>query len=208
MTFFMHKANGIQSTGGFWSFGLLTSGSISEAAAETAWGGAIATFFSGTVGTSYYSTGTEYTQSSTSTASATFRQTTKTVTTHAVSGGSGDPMLPEFNAVVLSLYSASATRYGHGRWYLPSPSVGILASDTSGHIDPTALTAFATACTLIFTTLSTAGLSPVLVTRRPTVTGAAQYSTRAIVRGSIPNQLEVQHRRGDKIIPTRAAVTT
>lgn len=208
MTFFLHKANGIQSTGGFWSWGLTTSGSISEAAAETAWGAAVNSFFTGTVGTSYYSTGTELTQTSTSTASSTFRQTTKTVTTHTTAGGSGDPLLPEFCAVVVSLYSASATRYGHGRWYLPAPSTGILNSDTSGHIEPTALTAFATAATAIFTALSVAGLSPVLVTRRPTVTGAAQYSTRAIVRGSIPNQLEVQHRRGDKIIPTRAAVTT
>jgi hypothetical protein len=208
MTFFLHKANGVQSTGGFWSFGLTTSGSVSEAAAETAWSGAVNTFFTGTVGTSYYSTGTELTQTSTSTASDTFRQTTKTVTTHTTAGGSGDPMLPEFCSVILSLYSASATRYGHGRWYLPSPSIGILASDTSGHIDSTAQTDFATALTTLFSSLSTAGLSPVLVTRRPTVTGAAQYSTRAIVRGSVPNQLEVQHRRGDKIVPTRVAVTT
>ena len=208
MTFFLHKANGVQSSGGFWSFGLVTQGSISEAAAETAWSGAVNTFFTGTVGTTYYSTGTELAETSTSTASSTFRQTTKTVTPHSTAGGSGDPMLPEFCSVVASLYSAAATRYGHGRWFLPSPSTGILASDTSGHFDSTAVTAFATALSTLFGSLSTAGLSPVLVTRKPTLTGAAQYSTRAIVRGAVGNQADVQKRRGDKIIPVRTAFTT
>lgn len=207
MTFFLHKANGVQSSGGFWSFGLTTQGSISEAAAETAWGTAVNTFFATTAVAALYTTGTVLNQTSTSTASATFRQTTKTTTTHSTAGTNTGPMLPEFCSVVASLYSASATRYGHGRWYLPSPAALMLVAGTSGHIDNTALTTFATNLTTLFSSLSTAGLSPVLVTRKATVTGAAQYSTRAIVRGSLPNQFQVQHRRGDKIVPSRTSFT-
>ena len=208
MTFFLHKANGVQSSGGFWSFGLVTQGSISEAAAETAWGGAVSTFFGTTAIKALYTTGTVLNQTSTSTASSTFRQTTKTTTTQSVAGTNTGPMLPEFCSLVATLYSASATRYGHGRWYLPSPCALALVAGTSGHVDNTALTTITTGLSTLFGSLHTAGLSPVLVTRNATLTGAAQYSTRAIVRGSMPNQLMVQHRRGDKIVPSRTAFTT
>lgn len=207
MTFFLHKAAGVQSTGGFWSFGITTQGSISEAAAETAWGGAIAAFF-GTSGiAALFSTGTTLTLTSTSTASATFRQTTKTTTTHAVSGTAAGAMLPEYCSIVASLYSAEATRYGRGRWFLPSPAAAILAADTSGHLNAADVTTLADGLTTLFTSLSTAGITPVLVTRKATVSGAAQYSTRAVTSGSIPNQLQVQNRRGDKIIPSRTSFT-
>lgn len=54
MPFFLHNAAGTFGDGGFWSFNIQTSGSISEAAAETAWGNAVAAFFGDTNVKSYY----------------------------------------------------------------------------------------------------------------------------------------------------------
>lgn len=207
MTFFLHKVNGVQSTGGFWSWGLVTQGSITEGAAETAWTGAVQTFWGSGAVTGVYSTGTVLTNTSTSTATATFRQTTKTVTTLTLPGTDAAAMLPEFCAIVASLYSGQATKYGHGRWYLPSPTVTALATGSTGHIATATATGFATALSILFASLTSAGLAPTLVTRRPTISGAAQYSTRVIDRGSIPEHFTVQTRRGDKIIPIRAPFT-
>lgn len=200
MTFFLHKANGIFGDGGFWSFGSTTSGSISEAAAETAWAGAVAAFFGDVNVKTYYSTGTELTATSSSTASSTFHQTTITRTAHSVSGTATDAQMSTSTSPVLSLYTAQAQKYGRGRIFLPSPSYIVLGTADTGQLDPTIAGHIATALTTLFTSLTTAGLTQVLYTRRETKSGVAPYTTTQVTNRHLQGKLRVQRRRSDKII--------
>lgn len=201
MTNFLHKANGTFADGGFWSFGLTTSGSITEAAAQTAWHDFVTGFFGDVNVTTYYSTGLHLTQTSTSTASATFHQTSKEVTAETFVGTSTGNQLPTVLGLVISLYTANSTRYGRGRVFLPAPTDtvldtapqdGMLTATVGGHIG----TAWSTA----WTAMQTAGLDPLLYTRQTTRSGIPQYSTSAITSRKVQGKLHVQKRRSDKII--------
>ena len=200
MTFFLHKASGTFDDGGFWSFGATTSGSISEAAAETAWGGAVAAFFGDANVATYYSTGTVLTSTSTSTASATFKQTTKTYTTHAVPGTSANAQLPTVLGVVMSRYTANANKTGRGRIFLPAPAVDVLGTGLTGHLDATVGDNIKAAIDTLYTSLTTAGLTEILYTHETTREGTAQYTTSQVIRREVQGKIHVQKRRSDKII--------
>jgi hypothetical protein len=200
MAFFLHKASGTFGDGGFWSFGIQSSGSISEAAAETAWGTAIAAFFGDTNVKTYYSTATTLTATSTSTASATFHQTTKTVTSHSVAGTATDAQLSTRTSPVCSVYTANAVRYGRGRIFLPSPTYAVLGTGTTGELDATVAGHIATALTTMFGSLTTAGLTQILYTHKATRGGVPAYTTSQVVRRELQGKLRTQRRRSDKII--------
>lgn len=207
MAFYLHKVHGALVSGQPWSTGITTSASISEAAANTAWAAAWTTLF-GTAGfNALYKTSLTVTSATTSTASATFRQTTMTRANLALAGLAATGELPDFAALLITLRSTAATKYGRGRMYLPAPVAAALSGGTGGHLLPASATAIATAMSAFFVQLVTAGLSPVLVTRRPTAGGVPQYSTRAITTGDMPNVLAVQQRRGEKIVPSRTTIT-
>jgi hypothetical protein len=207
VTFFLHKVNGNLSSGQPWSTGLVSSGSISEGAANTAWAGAWSTFMGTAAVNALFRTSVTITLASTSTASSTFRQTTVTRANLALAGTAVTDELPDFCAMVLTLRSSSATKYGHGRMYLPAPVAAGLSAGTGGHMLSGTMTAMSAGLSALLTSLVTAGLSPILVSRRATLSGQPQYSTRNVVAADMPNILTVQHRRGDKIVPARTTVT-
>lgn len=200
MTFFLHKASGTFGDGGFWSFGIQTSGSISEASANTAWAAATAAFFGDTNVKTYYSTGTELTESSTSTASATFHQTTKTSASQSVAGTATDAQMSTRTAVVCSVYTDLAVRYGRGRIFLPAPTYAVLGTADTGHLDATVAGHIASALTTLFTSLTTAGLTQILYTRRATRGGTPAYTTTQVATRALQGKLATQRRRSDKII--------
>lgn len=205
MAFFLHTAKGTMADGSFWSFGLVTSGSVSEAGAETTWSGAVDGFFTDTNVTLYYTPGFTLVSTATSTASSQFKQTTKTSTSVGTVGTSSGEQLPVRNSVVLSLYTAQATRWGRGRMTLPAMSTTVLATDDTGHIASTPLTNIASAAAGLFSALATGSLSPVIVHRNAIPGGPAQYATTAIASGLVYNHFDTQRRRGDKIVPASHA---
>lgn len=208
MTFFLHKASGALPSGQPWSIGMVSSGSVSEASAETTWGGAINTFFTTTAVRDLYSTLLTMTATSTSTASATFRQTTITRTTHTASGlDATAPELPDHDSLVLTFYTPAATKSGHGRWYLPGLTSGSLAVAGAGVWKSASLTTVATALGVFKTSMATGGLSPLLLTRKATLGGLAAGTTQLITAAELSNKVAVQTRRGDKIVPARTTVT-
>ena len=123
---YLHKASGTFAGGAFWSFGLQSTGSISEAAAQTAWHGAVVGFFATAGVGALYSTGTTLTLTTTSTASPTWRQTTLTRNTETTAGTATTQELPVANAMVITYRSANATKSGHGRLYFPPPVAAAL----------------------------------------------------------------------------------
>lgn len=203
MTNYLHKASGVLGSGAFWSFGLKTTGAISESAAETGWGGAVNAFFATAGVAALYSTGSELTLTSTSTASASWKQTTITRTTHTAAGSAATQELPDFCSMVVTLRSAAATKSGHGRWFLPAPVSAALAIGSGGHLSAGSTTTFTGALATLFNSLATAGLTPVLLTRKATLGGLPALTIQNITTRELVHTLGVQTRRGDKLVPLR-----
>ena len=205
MAFFLHSANGTLAGGSFWSFGLVTSGSVSEAGAQTTWDGAVSGFFADAVVTTYYTPGFTLVSTATSTASSQFKQTTKSTTAVGTHGTSTGEQLSPRTSVVLSLYTAQATRWGRGRMTLPAPSSTVLATDDTGTISATARAAIASAAGDLFSALATGSLSPVIVHRRAISGGPAAFDTTAIASGLVYGHFDTQRRRGDKLVPASSS---
>lgn len=200
MANFMHKASGTFGDGGFWSFGIDSSGSVSESAAESTWAAAVAAFFGDTNVKTYYSTGTELTETSTSTASSTWHQTTLTKTSHAVAGTATDAQMSTRTAVVCSFYTAQATRYGRGRMFLPAPTYAVLGTSNTGHLDATVAGHIASALTTMFGSIVAGGLNQLLYVRKTTRSGVAPYTTNLVTSRVLQGKLMTQKRRSDKIV--------
>lgn len=205
MTNFLHKASGTSPSGQFWSFGLVTSSSLSEAAAQSSWNTRTSAFFADTNVKALYKTTTILTLTSTSTASALFKQTTLTSNTVSVAGTATTQESPEQAAMVLTLVSALRTRSGHGRMFLPAPVSAALTVNTGGQIAGANMTNIAAAATTWFTGLVTDGLAPQILHRRATQGGLAALSLTPVTSGKIPNTLRTQRRRGDKRTTTFTA---
>lgn len=206
MTNFLHKAGGALPDGGFWSVGLKSTGAISEAAAETAWHAAWTAFWGAAGVQALFPTGMTMTSISTSTASATWRQTTATRDVVAFAGTAITQELPSHDTMVVTSYSALATKFGHGRFFFPAPVAAALAIGTGGTLSAGSGATLSAAFKLWYQALVAAGLTGLLETGKPTVTGAAQYSTRLITTWNMQKQLHVQKRRSDKIIGARFAI--
>jgi hypothetical protein len=207
MTFYLHKASGIGADAQPWSFGLVSSGSVSEAAAQTTWAAAVDGFFTTTAVAALYSTAVSITATSTSTASPLFKQTTKTSTLATHAGTATTQELPSQVAMVVTIRSAASTKSGHGRLFLPAPVAAALAVGTGGHLSAGSVTTLSTALGVMFTALVTGGLSPLILTRRKTINGQGALTTQQVTAIDMPNKLAIQRRRGDKIIPVRTTVS-
>ena len=205
MTNFLHKASGTSPSGQFWSFGLVTSGSISEAAAQSSWNTRVSAFFADTNVKALYKTTTILTLTSTSTASPTFKQTTVTSNTVSVAGTATTQESPDQLSMTFTTISALRTRSGHGRLFLPAPVSAALTVNTGGQIAAANMTNIAAAATTWFTGLVSDGLQPQILTRKATLGGLAANSLRPVVSGKVSNTLHIQKRRGDKRTVTYTA---
>ena len=200
MTNFIHRAHGYTTDGSHWSFTLTTSGVISETSAESAFSSAIVGYFTDANVKQYYSTGFKLDRTSTSTTSATFHQVTKTTTVQATFGTSSATQLPTALSPVWSLRSANVERWGRGRVYLPTPTIGSLSTSNNGAIDSTHATNMGTALATAAGVLQSAGLEMILWTRRPTQDGRAAYLTVPVVSRTLSEKWGHQHRRNDKVL--------
>lgn len=207
MTFFLHKASGTAPSGQFWSFGLVTTGSITETAAQASWHARVVAFFADTNVKALYKTTTVLTLTSTSTASSTFKQTTLSSNVESTAGTATTQELPDQMAMVITTISALRTRSGHGRMFLPAPVSAALNPGSGGEIAAANMTNIGTAATTWLTGLVTDGITPVILTRKATLGGQAAFSTRNVTSAKISNILHVQRRRGDKRVPTYTAVS-
>jgi hypothetical protein len=207
VTNFLHKASGTSPSGQFWSFGLVSSGSISEAAAQASWNTRVSAFFADTNVKALYKTTTVLTHTSTSTASATFRQTTLSENTVSVAGTATTQESPEQCSMTFTTISALRTRSGHGRLFLPAPVSAALTVNTGGQIAGANMTNIAAAATTWFTGLVSDGLQPQILHRKATLGGLAAFSLTPVTSGKISNTLHTQKRRGDKRTTTYTAFT-
>jgi hypothetical protein len=201
---YLHKAGGVLSGGFPWSINMISVSSATESAAQTNWDSGFTALWNFAAFLALLPTGTTLTYTSTSTASAAFTQTTKTQSTHNISG-TATAGLPFQAAEVVTWRTAQATKWGRGRWYLPT--IGVTALATGGFVlSATALTDIQGAVN--------AGLAVWVGTlnfqvlhRHNTLTGPLANTLTPIVSGDVSNKLVIQRRRADKFVPTRAALT-
>lgn len=201
---YLHKAGGVLSTGFPWSIGMISSSSSSEASAQTAWDNGIVAMWTTAAFNALIPTQTILTYTSTSTANASFKQTTKTTTTHNTPGTATQG--PSFGAsMIVTWRTASATKWGHGRWYLPGFGPGSLA--TSGYfLSATAVGDIVSAVNAGLV-LWVGPLNFQILHRKNTLTGPLALTTTPVIGGDVSNKLAIQRRRGDKFVPTRSNLT-
>ena len=201
---YIHKAGGTLQGGFPWSIGMISTSSATESAAQTTWDSGVTALWSTAAFNALMPAGTILTYTSTSTASAAFKQTTKTQTTHN-SPGTATAGLPYQVGEVVTWRTAQATKWGRGRWYLPPIGPGALA--TSGFV--LSATAVADIVSAVNAGLSVwvASLNFQILHRKNTLSGPAALTLTPIASGDISNKLVIQRRRGDKFVPTRSSLT-
>ena len=202
---YLHTASGTLASSFSWS---ITAKSVSpgtEAATETAWAAGWAACFGLTAFKAEYAANVELTETSTSTATAMWKQSTITRTTHALPG-TATQSLPYQTGFVVSLRTALATKFGRGRWFMPPTAVTSL--DTGGFI----LSAAAAANLVLGLNAAFAawaGSVNLVILHRlaPIGGGVAALSTTPVIGADLANTLVIQKRRADKSAIIRSEIT-
>lgn len=205
MTFYLCKAGGLLNGAQPWSMRWVMFSTSTEGAVETLFDSSVLAFWQQAAFTLYIPALTTLTYTQTSTASATFKQTTVTKNTHNIAGTSTSKSLPYHVAEVWTMRTALATRYGRGRVYIPP--LAINAQDTTNGyvILPAAVTALQSACQAFETALGSSVVRQVLH-RHGSLDGTrAPFSSDAVTTTDISNLFVTQKRRGSKVVPTRTA---
>lgn len=201
---YLHKAGGTLEGGFPWSIGMVSTSSDSEAAAQTVWDNGIVAMWGTASFIALMPTGTTLTYTSTSTASAAFKQTTKTTTTHSTAG-TATAGLPFQAAEVVTWRTAQFTKWGRGRWYLPTIGTGALA--TAGFTLSTTAVSDIVAAVNAGLAVWVGALNFQILHRKNTLSGPAALTLTPIASGDVSNKLVIQRRRADKFTPTRSALT-
>lgn len=201
---YLHKAGGTLEGGFPWSIGMVSTSSDSESAAHTVWDNGVVAMWNTAAFNALMAAGTTLTFTETSTANASFKQTTKTTTGHSTPG-TATAGLPFQVAEVVTWRTAQATKWGRGRWYLPT--IGTTALATTGFVlSTTAVSDIVTAVNAGLT-VWVAALNFQILHRKNTLTGPLANTLTPIASGDVSNKLVIQRRRADKFVPTRSNLT-
>jgi len=201
---YLHQASGVLSGGFPWSINMVSTSSGSESAAETVWANGVVAMWNHASLNALIPANTSLTLTSTSTANALFKQTTKTTTTHALVG-TATQGLPYQVGEVITWRTAQATKWGRGRWYFPGLAPTALATD--GYLlSAAAVTAIVDGVNAGLT-VWVASLNFQIVHRKDTLSGPLADTLTPISGGDVSNKFVIQRRRADKLVPTRTALT-
>jgi hypothetical protein len=206
MAFYLAQASGTLNSAFPWSFRSVLSSTNTELAVASAWNAAVRGIFTDLTFKTYIPSTVAITQTSVSTASAQFKQTTKTVDSTSNAGTSSSPALPYHTCEIVTFRTANATRWGRGRWYFPALATNALASGGWTMLN-TAQNAFQSAMNAYFSAVGTS-YQHVILHRKATLGGTrAAFSTDVVTACDIPNDFTVQRRRADKLSVSRVTVT-
>lgn len=206
MAFYLAQAAGELNSAFPWSVNAVLNSSNSEAAVATVWDTAFRGIFTNATLAPYIPTTVAVTETSVSTASASFKQTTKTTHSSSTPGTGTSAALPFHTCAVITFRTASATKWGRGRWYLPCLGTNALAASGFDML-AAAQTALSGAMTAYFTAVGSS-YTHVILHRRATAGGArAALTTDTVVAGDVSNAFAVQRRRADKLSVTRSSFT-
>lgn len=206
MAFYLAQASGTLNGSFPWSVNSVLSSSGTESAVAIAFDTAFRTIWTNATLAPYIPLQTQITETSVSTASAQFKQTTKTVTTGTTSGTSTDVALPYHTCEIVTWRTAQATKWGRGRWYLPPLATNALSA-VGFQILGAAQTALVDALNGYFASVGSS-YTHVILHRKATAGGArAAFTTDPVTAADIPNVFTVQRRRADKLVASRMSIT-
>lgn len=206
MAYYLAQVAGLLNSAFPWSMNYVLSATESEGAISTLFDTSIRGVFTDTTFKTYIPTTVEISQTSVSTASATFKQTTKTTVASVTAGDSGSISLPYQICEIITWRSSFATKWGRGRSYFPPLAINALAAD-GFTILAAAQTAMQGAWNAYFTA-TTGTYEHVLLHKKATAGGArAADTTDTVAHADIPSTFAVQTRRADKLVPSRLSVT-
>jgi sulfite reductase beta subunit-like hemoprotein len=195
MALFRHVLSG-QTPGEVWSFTLHTEGNLSAGDANDALAAAITAAYTNGFATI---TPPEVTTTAASTATineATDGQVTRVEVVLALAGTAAEEMLPYQCATCITLVTASATRHGRGRFYLPPLAAGVL---DAGRLSAAAVSNLDVSFTAFFDQLATSGLTVVVRNR----TG---HISTPVTEARVGDVIDTQRRRRNKLDETFVAV--
>jgi hypothetical protein len=197
MTLFKHTASGLSGSAP-WSFTLHTTGNTDYITAAGYWATAITAGWAGSsvIEDVYPSTVVLNSVSTASINEATDKQISRQIDAVSHAGSITGNVLPFQVAVVVSLQSTLATRSGRGRFYLPPPDVSMV---TAGKLSATCVTNLAAGLVLLFASLNSNNLTPVIRNR-------TSHASTTITSGRLGNVFDTQRRRRDSVVEVYTAV--
>lgn len=201
---YLHTAGGTLEGGFPWSIGMVSTSSDSESAAQGVWNSGIVAMFQTAAFQALMPTGTIVTYTQTSTANSLFKQTTKTTNVLSIAG-TATQGLPFQAAEIVTWRSTQATKWGRGRWYLPTIGSAALLS-TGFVLSGTAVNDIVAAVNAGLA-IWVGALNFQILHRRNTLSGPTANTLTPIASGDVSNKLVIQRRRADKYTPTRTALT-
>jgi hypothetical protein len=202
MAYYLCQFGGVIGDSFPWSNRMVCQSSDSESAVSTLWDAAAVALWTETALKAFIPPDAILGYSSVSTASASFKQTTKTLVGHSTAGTSSSPSLPYHTCEIVTFRTAFSTRWGRGRWYFPCMATNALATD-GGVISSAAQTALQAGMGAFFVALTSA-VTPMILHRNGADGGViTPDSLSTITGGDIPTTFAVQRRRADKLVPTR-----
>jgi hypothetical protein len=206
MTFYLAQASGLPNSSFPWSVNFVLSSTGTEGAVSTAFDTAFRGIFTDATFKAYIPTTVNVTETSVSTASATFKQTTKTNVIATTAGSSTSPAMDYRLSAIVTFRTPYATKWGRGRCYFPALATNALSA-TGFNMLAACQTAFQGAWNAYFTAVG-ASYTHVLLHRKATVGGGrTAFTTDPVSACDVSNAFATQRRRADKAVPTRLAVT-
>jgi len=194
MALYRHVLQGTY-PGEVWTFGVHSEGSISLAAAQTAWANGV-TAFASVAYLGDLCTDVQFLEITTAELDAgTGGQLSKVADPRSEAGTNVSGCLPFQCAPVVSLRTAMATRSGRGRFYAPSPAVDV---QDGGRLTPTAQGNLADAAEGLLGGLTAASLQPVLLNR-------TSLDTTPITSLDVGDVIDTQRRRRNKLVEGRTS---
>lgn len=201
MTLYRHVVKGTF-PGESWSCTLHSTGTLSVSAANAAWATAWGVLWNGITTPAdninqLISSIVETTQFVTAVLDpVSLKQTSLNESTAALLGTAATTSLPPQDSCVITWRTATPTRGGRGRMYLPVFASSAL---TQGLLNSASQTIVAKAGFNLLNSLSGAGLQAVLLNR-------TTQATTVITGGDVGNVIDTQRRRRDKLVETRVTL--
>lgn len=189
-----------------WSTGLWLTASVAEGTLSASWAARVNTLWTTATNglQNFMSADVEVTGTSVSTLNATMHQTTKTTASAAISGTDANASLPWNIAEVVTTRSALATKYGHGRMFLPP----FAEDQVVAHVIKSAtITSMETVFNAFFAGLVADGATPFLFNKRARKDGTPPFTITPATYYDLSNKPAQQRRRVSKIVPARVVGT-
>jgi len=198
MTTFRHVAKGSY-PGEAWSFTMHTSGTIALTAAQAAWNAAIQAFWTGQLDALVHTAVSVTEVSTASLDPGTGKQVSRLADDVSLPGVATTGLMPPQVTAVASLRTATATRAGRGRFYMPPFDKGTVTAAT-GRLSAGSVTVAVSAVDALMTSLIADSLTPVIYHR-------TSFTTTNITQFDVGDVFDTQRRRRDKLVEARTSQT-